>query len=180
MDSDDSERVTNEIKRQHQLVLNTADSLDVKNGVILGFIIFIFIQVILSGEVVAALSRNITLLVPPVATAEYLTNLVAFLTFLLGFVALAIAAVFGIKAISPRIYEDVDIDNKFLEYRAGEIDAATFDKSIAITLLKNLKENEERTRAKATGFEKTLTWFLCGLILLIVHFIVMILSTSFF
>ena len=180
MDSDDSERVTDEIKRQHQRVWNTADSLDVKNGVILGFIIFIFIQVILSGEIVAALSRNISLLVPPVATAQYLANFAAFLTFLGGFVALVIAAVSGVNAISNRVYEDVDIDNKFREYRAGEIDAATFDKSISITLLNNLKENEERTRAKATGFAKTLTWFLYGLILLIVHFFVMVLSTSFF
>lgn len=180
MDSDDSARVTNEIKRQHQRVWNTADSLDVKNGVIFGFIIFIFIQVILSGEIVAALSRNITLLAAPVASAQYLANLAAFLTFLGGFVALVIAAVFDINAISTRVYEDVDIDNKFREYRAGEIDGATFDKSISMTLLNNLKENEERTQAKATGYAKTLTWFLYGLILLIAHFIVLILSTSFF
>jgi hypothetical protein len=180
MDSDDSERVTAEIKRQHQRVWSTADSLDVKNGVIIGFIIVILIQVILSGEIVAALSRNIALLAPPSITAQYLANLAALFTFLGGFIALVIAAMFGINAISTRVYEDVDIDDKFRKYRAGEIDAATFDKSISITLLNNLKENEEKTEAKATGFAKTLTWFLYGLILLIVHFVVMILSTSFF
>jgi hypothetical protein len=178
--TDDSDRVTNEIKRQHQQVWNTADSLDVKNGVILGFIIFIFIQVILSREIVAALSSNITFLVPPVATFQYAANLAALLTFLGGFISLVIAAAFGIGAISTRVYEDVDIHNKFLEYRQGDIDAATFDKSISMRLLENLKGNEEKTRAKANGYANTITWFLCGLILLVLHFIVMIAITSVF
>ncbi len=141
---------------------------------------FIFIQVILSGEIVAALSRNITLLIPPVATVQYAANAAALLTFSGGFVSLVIAAAFGISAISTRVYEDVDINNRFIEYRAGDIDAVTFDKSSSMRLLDNLKGNEERTRAKATGYAKTLTWFLYGLILLILHFIVMIIFTSLF
>ena len=69
---DDSERVTNEIKRQHQLVWATADSLDVKNGVILGFIILILVQIILSDQITNDFSKSIVLLTPFVPSAQYL------------------------------------------------------------------------------------------------------------
>ena len=124
--------------------------------------------------------RNITLLAAPVASAQYLANLAAFFDVFRRIRSSCDRRSVRHKCYQYRVYEDIDIDNKFREYRAGEIDGATFDKSISMTLLNNLKENEERTQAKATGYAKTLTWFLYGLILLIAHFIVLILSTSFF
>lgn len=173
---DDSERVTNEIKRQHQRIWNTADSIDVKNGVILGFIILILVQIILTSEIAANLSANIALLWPFVASAQYLLNVITLVAFICGFVCLVYAAYVGAVNIAPRTYYDVEIEERFKDYLEHKIDGATFDRSVSRTLLNNLAENKENSQKKVEGARKTLQLFMLGIALFIVRFLVIIIS----
>jgi hypothetical protein len=177
---EDSERVTNEIKRQHQLTWTTADSLDVKNGVILGFIILVLIQIILSGQVTTDFSKNVALLLPLASSAEYKLNFAAFAALFGGLACLIAAAYIGAGTIKIRTYHEVEIEDRFTAYRAGEIDAATFDKSVSKTLLDDLKKDEQNSKKKVVGAKRTLLLFMLGITLLIVRFAVIVIFTSFF
>jgi hypothetical protein len=173
-----SERVANEIKRKHQVQLSIDDSLDVKSGVILGFIVLILVQVILSGEITAALSRNISLLLPYASTTQYGINLTAFLTFSGAFLCLILAAITGMRAISIRPYKDADIDVLFDEYRRAGIDDATFDTSIVLRLQLARKENKASSDKKAARTKNALLLLAFGVALLIVHFLMIVISTA--
>jgi hypothetical protein len=177
---DDSERVTNEIKRQHQLVWATADSLDVKNGVILGFIILILVQIILSGQITNDFSKSIVLLTPFVPSAQYWLNLASFTALFGALISLIAAAYIGANTIKIRQYHEAEIEGRFAEYRAGNIDAATFDKSVSKRLLDDLPLDKQNSKKKVAGAKITLLLFILGITLLIAHFAVIVISTSFF
>lgn len=177
--SDDSERVTHEIKRKHQEILSRNDSLDVKSGVILGFIILVLVQIILSGEATTDFSKNIALLLPFVSSAEYWVNFAAFVTLLGGLAALIAATFIGATTIRLRTYYDVDIGDRFAEYRAGEIDSSRFDKSVSMTLLNCFEKNKQNYNKKVDGAKRTLLLFILGITLLIARFVVIVISRSF-
>ena len=60
------------------------------------------------------------------------------------------------------------------------IDAATFDKSVSKRLLDDLPLDKQNSKKKVAGAKITLLLFILGITLLIAHFAVIVISTSFF
>jgi hypothetical protein len=173
-----SDRVTNEIKRRHQVIFSTADMLDIKLGVILGFIVLVIVQIILSGEIITVLRQNIAFFESnPVAGSfglQDLINLLSLAMFLGGLACIIFAAYVGERAFATAYYYDLKIDEYVDMYRAGELEANNFDKLVALTLLDADRENKEKIDKKAVEFGRTLKFFSWGIVLLVAHFAIVV------
>lgn len=183
-----SERVTSEIKREHHQRLSWDDSLDLKCGVILGFVMLILVQIILSGELTASLASNITILASFISAnavsnvgSHFWLSLISLMTFLIAFVCLLYAAIAGFRVISLRAYADVKIDDSerdcFDKYRTGKLSAADVDSKLTDKLLVAMSANEKNAEKKARGIENMLKSFSWGVAFLVGHFLATLLST---
>jgi hypothetical protein len=186
-----SERITNEIKREHHQRLSRDDSLDLKCGVILGFVILVLVQIILSSEVTASLAKDLAILAPFTSATTvssrgslFWGSFLSMATFVVGFALLLCAAIFGFHAISLRLYPDVKIKppndpekDLFDQYRSYQISASTVDSRVANTFLTVMPKIEESSNKKAVGIEWMLKLFVLGIFFMVAHFFATIIFT---
>ena len=186
-----SERVSNEIKREHQQRLSWDDSLDLKCGVLLGFVILILVQVILSGELTTSLAGNIATLSPFTnagvgvrLTGQVWISLISLVTFLLGFLCVFCAAIVGFRAFLLRRYADVTIsvpENPHRDlvalYRSGKITSEELDTSVSDKLLEATSANVKNALEKVARIKTMLKFLIVGVILFAAHFFATLLFT---
>ena len=85
----DFKLISDELKRQFDLLMRVDDSHNIKSGILLGFIMVIIVQITLTTEY----------------TNIVTTNPIAFASFIIGFSAIIFSFCSGIVAVYPRPYQ---------------------------------------------------------------------------
>ncbi|HXY88472.1 MAG TPA: hypothetical protein VEG44_08530 [Candidatus Acidoferrales bacterium] len=146
----DLQLISDELKRQFDLLMRVDDSHNVKSGIILGFIMVIIIQITLTTEFLNAVT----------------TKPVAFAIFIIGFLAMISSFCLGIKAVYPKTYK---FGYKILKLARFWKDKKEKDytKNIFGMMLKAYNEDTKIIQSRARFIQSMLWAFSIGLVFII-------------
>ena len=146
MKSDNFREISEEIKRQYELILSTDTALDTKTGIILGFVILIIVQIITAQSFIASMTKNG----------------ISMLLFSFGFSSILLSGFLGFRAYLVRPYEyGPEIPDLITQYRKGE--KRDYTQVISGAIYKATRYNFTISEKKATFIKEMFILLIIGL-----------------